>query len=168
MRNRLVVVAVVLAAGAAQAQFANKSLGVGLGYERFNTDQPFEWAIPLSLESSLYIENSFDLTARFGLMLVTSKVSGKQFVAIAPTLGARYLFSEEALRPYAGAELTFLHAFNDIGETNYFGFGANGGVDYFVGDTVTLGGRAFVNLYLMLNVQPMTAFGAQLVGATYF
>lgn len=165
----LAALAAALFASAAQAQFANRSLGVSLGYTRLNTDQPFDWAVPLTLESSLYIENGFDLTGRFLVSVVTERVSQKQIVAIAPSLGVRYLFSEESLRPYAGVEMAYLYVFRaDGGQSSFLGIGPNAGVDYFVGDTVSLGARGFFNLYVMLNVPPMNAFGAQLVAATYF
>ncbi len=153
----------------ASAQFANRSLGLSVGYAKLNTDQPFEWAAPISLESSLYIENGFDLTLRLPLMIVTSRVTGRQSVGAGTSLGVRYLFSEETLRPYAGAELAFLYLFrDDAGQRAFFGLGPHAGVDYFVGDSVSIGLRGFFNLYVMLNVDPMSSFGAQLVVSTYF
>ncbi|MBI3185186.1 MAG: hypothetical protein HYZ28_23870 [Myxococcales bacterium] len=170
--RRLLPIALAVAlfsATEAQAQFANRSLGASLGYMRFNGDQPFDWAIPLGLESSLYVENHFDLTARVLLMLITERIEARQIVAAQTNLGVRYLFAEESLRPYAGAELAFLYIFRNDGlQPAFFGIGPNLGIDYFAGDTVSVGARGFVYLYLMLNQRVWNSYGAQAVVATYF
>jgi outer membrane protein len=166
--------AALFGASAAHAQFANKSIGVSLGYTKINADPTVDWALPLTLESSLYIESSFELVARFSFMLLTEKITSTQLVSIAPRLGVRYLFSEEQLRPYIGCDIAYLKIFRpEIPDGpkiagDFVGLGPNGGVDYFVGDSVTIGGRAFFDLYIALNESPRTAYGLAAVVATYF
>lgn len=156
----------------AHAQFANRSLGLSVGYMSIS-DPHIPSAVPLSLESSLYIENGFDLTLRVPLMILRDTSVDRDVVGAGANLGVRYLLSEEWLRPYLGAELAFLHVFRDpesgagVSE-NSFGVGPQLGVDYFVSESVSLGARGFVTLYVMLNREPKTSLGGQAVVATYF
>ncbi|MFZ5470397.1 MAG: hypothetical protein ACOZIN_13250 [Myxococcota bacterium] len=166
---RLLVAALALLfTPVAHAQFSNRSLGVSLGYMSMNADPLLEWGLPLALESSLYIENGFEASMRVPLMLLTEKLTRRQVIAAGGNLGVRHLFSEEQLRPYVAADLVFLHIFRDNGTSNFFGLGPNFGVDYFAGDTVSLGARGFFNLYIALNEPLRTALGAQAVVSTYF
>jgi outer membrane protein len=151
----------------AQAQFANRSLGLSLGYAQLQTDQPFEWAIPLSLEGSLYVESGWDVTIRMPVSLITERVLRQQVIAAGTNLGIRYLFSEEAVRPYIGVELATLFIF--ASDFKWFvGPGAQAGIDFFVSDSVSIGARAFFNLFVKLNEPPMSSMGGQGVVATYF
>lgn len=153
----------------AHAQFANRSLGVSLGYMSINADPTLDFAFPLTLESSLYIENGFETTLRVPLMILAEKISGRQLIAAGGNLGIRYLFSEEQLRPYLGADLVYLHIFRESSATtNLFGVGPHAGIDYFAGESVAIGARAFVSLFLALNTQVTSALGAQAVVSTYF
>lgn len=155
----------------AQAQFANRSLGVSVGYFRISdsNDKGFDWAVPLSLEASLYIESGFDVVLRVPLMLVTERITGKQTFATGGQLGIRYLFSEESLRPYFGIDIAYLHVFREQGLTmDYVGLGPHLGVDYFVSESVSIGARGYVDAFWMLNQNVWFAFGGQAVAATYF
>src|SRR5688500_9880773 len=94
---------VLLCAGTAQAQFANRSLGLSVGYLSLeNSDAGVDSGVPIGIDASLYIENGFDLTANFQVMILNQLDS--QVVGVAPATGIRYLFSEESFRPYAGAD----------------------------------------------------------------
>ncbi len=161
----------LLGATEARAQFANRSLGVSVGYFRItdSNDKGFEWAVPLSLEASLYIESGFDVVLRIPLMLVTERITGLQSFATGGQLGVRYLFSEESLRPYIGIDLAYLHVFREQGLTmDYVGLGPHLGVDYFVNETISIGARGYTDAYWMLNQNVWFAYGVQVVAATYF
>lgn len=165
----LAAAVVSLAASPAQAQFANKSIGFSLGYMRlFNDQVPIDYGIPIGIEGSLYIENGFDVLAHFQAMVVNDRSTNTQLVGIAPTVGVRYLFSEESTRPYGGADVSFLHIFGTTQYANFVGLGPNVGVDHFVSDSVTLGLRVQYNLYLGLNTPVEQSLGASALVATWF
>jgi len=164
----LAVALALFATTQASAQFSNKSLGLALGYMKMNADPSVDWAVPLSLEGSLYIESGFDLVIRVAPMLVTNKISGLQLFGCSFNLGVRYLFSEESLRPYVGIGLAGLYLDRVDQQAGYAGVGAFAGLDYFVADSISIGARAFANIYLMLNTPMTEGFGAQGVVATYF
>ncbi|HZH02323.1 MAG TPA: hypothetical protein VEY30_00985, partial [Myxococcaceae bacterium] len=111
-----------------------------------------------------------DAVAHFQFMILNDQLAGgrRQVVGVAPSVGLRYLFSEEGLRPYAGLDLSFLLTFREVGIRSYFGLGPNIGLDYFLSDTFSIGVRGQYNLYVALNTPLQTAIGAQLVLATYF
>ena len=158
----------LLASAPAHAQFANKSLGLGLGYMHIDADASVSWGVPLSLEGSLYVENGFDVMVRVPLMVLISPIDGHQFVGAGVNLGVRYFFSEESLRPYAGAELAFLYIFRTEDTSTLFGVGPVAGFDYFLTDSISIGPRAFANFFIELNKPVRTTLGGQAVVATYF
>jgi outer membrane protein len=171
--NRLLVplaLFVALASGAAHAQsYANRTLGLRVGYLKLNTDNGFDHAIPVGLEASSYIENGFELVAAFDFMILNQNPPDTNVVGIAPTLGFHYLFSEEAVRPYVGVDLSWLHIFGSNTDTaNFFGLGPNLGVDVFVADSVSVGVKAQYNLYLALNGPNENSIGGAAVIKTYF
>src|SRR3954471_592570 len=92
----------LLRPGEAKAQFANKSLGLGVGYMGLNFENVVDRGLPLGLEGTLYIENGFDLVAHAYAMLLNSPLFNQQYVGVYGAAGVRYLFSEEQLRPYLG------------------------------------------------------------------
>lgn len=173
-----VVVALgVLLAGEAQAQFANRSLGGGVGFVKFvggSGKAGVDFAAPLTLEGSLYIENGFDVYARVPLMLVSvavgaDTVSGRGLIfGTGGHLGVRYLFLEETIRPYVGLEIAgfVLITKPDVGVL--VGPGLELGLDYFVADTVSIGARGYFDLFIQLNDPIHPAFGGTLNVAAYF
>lgn len=174
-----VVVLGMLMAGSAHAQFANRSLGAGLGFIKLfgGTTRAgvtgIDFAVPLTLEGSLYIENGFDIFAHVPLMLVNvtsgaATTSGAGLIfGTGGHLGVRYLFSEETLRPYVGLEAA---AFVLLASTTVIlgGGGVIAGIDYFVADTVSIGARGFFDLFIELNVAPRPAVGGALTVGVYF
>lgn len=167
MRNWLsaiTVCAALLVGQEAHAQFANKSIGLGVGYMSLNFDEgAIKGAIPIGLDGSLYIENGFDLVAHAYAMLLSgidpATGSTRQFVGVFGSAGIRYLFSEESLRPYVGADLGYFQTFGIDNTINRVGISPNGGLDYFVADTVSIGARGQFTLYLMLNQPAATSLG---------
>ncbi len=167
---------VLLWAPDARAQYANRSLGAGVGFIGLSggdTATGLGATIPLWLEGHLYIENGFDLFLNVPGMIVYSQgnantQSGNGFVfGTGGDLGVRYLFMEENIRPYLGVYLTGLVV---LGATTVVlvGPGAMGGLDYFVTDSTSIGVRAFFNLYLELNAAPTFGPGGAINVAFYF
>jgi len=157
-------------AAPASAQFSNRSLGLTVGYMDIDDADRLDNGIPIGLMGSLYIENGFEAVAHFDVMILREQIASgnKQVVGIAPSIGIRYLFSEEQIRPYAGLDLSFLLTFRDAGVKSYFGLGPNLGIDFFVSSSVSLGVRAQYNLYLTLNSPIQNSIAGQVVAATYF
>ncbi len=169
----------LLVGSSAHAQFANRSLGGGLGFIKLfggsslGSATGVDYAVPLTIEGSLYIENGFDIYAHIPLMLVSvtrgaSTPSGMGLVfGTGGHLGARYLFSEETLRPYVGLEIAgfVLVTSNPV---VFVGPGVVGGVDYFIADTVSIGARGFFDLFIELNVPLRPAVGGTVSIAVYF
>ncbi len=165
----MVALCAVLGSSEAHAQFANRSLGLGFGFTRFEADS-ISFGLPITLEGTLYIEDGFDLFLRIPLMILNqSPLTPALILATGGQFGARYLFMEETLRPWAGAEVSFLYIFRsgDQGAA-FFGPGIAGGVDYFVTDTVSLGARANFDLFIALNVPVRPTYGIGINVHTYF
>jgi len=174
----LVVGLTLLVAPSAHAQFANRSLGIGLGYMKLNAGDltPIPWGLPLTLEATYYVENGFDLYLHVPLMLlyqgagVTPDGGGGLVVATGGQFGFRYLFMEETLRPWAGAHLAGIYIFPAAQTPGAVmgGVGVSGGVDYFVSDSISVGARLYVDLFLQLNQPVWFSVGGGLSAATYF
>jgi outer membrane protein len=161
----------LLFAGPARAQFANKSLGLQVGFLSLNgvAGEELDFGIPVGLTGSIYIENGFDVVAHVGIMVVHDKVLNQNVLALdGPALGIRYLFLEESIRPFAGVDLSFLNLFGGPGpNTAFAGLGPNAGVEFFVSDSISIGLIARFNLYVSLN-SVWESFGANAQVSTYF
>lgn len=177
MRKLFGVTAVVglLFAGDASAQFANRSLGGGLGFIRLfgGGAVGVDFAVPLTLEGTLYIENGFDVFAQIPLMIVSTTTTlpgekGKLVFGTGGHLGVRYLFLEETIRPYVGAEIAGFVLITQPNALVFIGPGAVAGLDFFVADTVSIGARTFFDLFLELNASPRPALGGVFSVAAYF
>ena len=172
MRQILCTIALfgaLLASAPAHAQYQDHSLGLSIGYMKMNVnDNGIDHAIPIGIEATLYIDAGWEMVSHFDFMIVTQQPVDQQALAVAPTIGFHYLFSEEELRPYLGLDLSYLHIFSDFGTDNFFGLGPNVGVDYFINESVSIGLKAQYNLYLALNNPVENSFGAELLAKTYF
>jgi outer membrane protein len=162
----------LLFAGPAQAQFANKSLGLSVGFLSLNgvAGEELDFGIPIGLTGSIYIENGFDVVAHIGIMVVHDKVLNQNVLALdGPALGIRYLFLEESIRPFAGVDVSFLNIFGQVQQPNtaFAGLGPNAGVEFFVSDSISIGLMARFNLYVSLN-EVWESFGADIHASTYF
>ncbi len=160
-------VAVFLAAPA-HAQFANRSLGLSLGYMNFNNTASLNSTVFIGFDASLYIENRFEVVSLTKIAFPFDPISQRRVVGLAPSLGIRYLFLEESIRPYIGADLSYLHIFKEQGESNFFGLGPNAGIEFFVSDSISLGARAQFNTYLSLTERVQTSFILSGGSAVYF
>ncbi|MDY7225509.1 hypothetical protein [Hyalangium rubrum] len=158
----------LLWAAPAHAQFANRSLGLSLGYMDFNRTAGLEGGFFLGLDASLYIEGGFDLVSLTKITFPKDPATGKRVVGLAPSIGIRYLFLEESFRPFAGSDISYLFVLREGTTGQYVGIGPNVGFEYFVSDSVSLGLRGQYNIYIALNedTQNSLTFGA--TAAAYF
>ncbi|MBJ6763129.1 hypothetical protein JGU66_20365 [Myxococcaceae bacterium JPH2] len=161
------VVAALLGATPARAQFANHSIGVSLGYMDFKRTAGLEGTPFLGIDASLYIESGFELVSLTKIMFPRSVADDKRVVGLAPSLGIRYLFMEESIRPYVGSDISYLVVLKNT-TSNFVGIGPNVGVDYFVSDTVSMGIRAQYNFYIALNEKTQKSLTASAGVAAYF
>lgn len=152
----------------AEAQFANRSLGLSAGYIDFQRSAGLEAGAFLGLEGSLYIENGFDLVSLSKISFPRDPVSGRRVVGLAPSIGIRYLILEETVRPYVGSDISYLLVFRPESLYQYVGIGPNAGLDVFVTDSVSLGARAQYNIYVMLNEPTQRSLTLSLGAAAYF
>jgi outer membrane protein len=158
----------LFAAAPAHAQFANRGMGLSAGYMNFNGTASLNSTVFLGFDASIYIENGFELVSLTKLAFPVDPLSGQRVVGLAPSLGFRYLFMEESLRPYVGADLSYLHLFKPQGEQNFVGVGPNAGLELFVSDSVSLGARAQLNAYLSLSEQVQTSLILSAGTSVYF
>jgi outer membrane protein len=148
---------VLLAASAAQAQFANRRIGFELGALSFRDDE-LRVGLMAQLEGTYYIENGFEVGLRVPFFLFLTTSATTQRFGTGGQLYVRYLISEEALRPWVGLEVDVLAVFRPGDPANpneqqnvFFGPGLSAGLEYFVADTVSIGIRPFFTLYIALN-----------------
>ncbi|WP_257458602.1 outer membrane beta-barrel protein [Archangium lipolyticum] len=171
MRSYLSALGIAVAlfvAAPAHAQFANRSLGLSAGYMNFNGTASLNSTVFLGFDASLYIESGFEVVSLTKLAFPEDPISGKRVLGLAPSLGIRYLFIEESIRPYVGADLSYLHVFKDQGESNFVGIGPNAGVEFFVSDSISLGARAQFNAYLSLSERVQTSLILSAGTSVYF
>lgn len=166
-RSRALAVVLLMGAGAAHAQFANRSIGFSGGYIRLN-DNILNQAIPVGLLGTLYLEDGLELTARVHGLIVTLALTGTQAFAASGGLGVRYLFLQETFRPYLGIELSYFQAFFENGGLNYVGASPAVGFDVMFGPQFSFGPRAQVNVYWMLNRSVNAAWEVTGEFAAYF
>jgi outer membrane protein len=158
----------LFAAAPAHAQFANRSLGLSLGYMNFNNTASLNNTVFVGFDASLYIESGFEAVSLTKISFPEDPITGNRVVGLAPSLGIRYLFLEESIRPYVGADLSYLHIFKQQGESNFFGIGPNAGIEVFVSDSIALGARAQFNAYLSLSERVQTSLILSGGASVYF
>jgi len=146
--SALGIATALLVAAPAHAQFANRSVGLSAGYMNFNGTTSLNSTFFLGFDATLYIENGFEVVSLTKLAFPYDPISQQRVIGLAPSLGIRYLFMEESLRPYVGADLSYLHVFMPQVNEGYVGLGPNAGIDFFVSDSISLGARAQFNTYL--------------------
>ncbi len=168
----------------ASASFANRSLGIDFAGFKITGDNGLVdfGLVPLGLQGAVYLDNGFEAVLRVQLMLLYQL----QFVGRPPgpgfvwggggQVGARYLFLEESIRPYGELHLAVLGIGRVESPDNeasqapavFVGPGVALGVDFFVADSISVGGRGFFDLFLSLRAPPRTSFGGAITAATYF
>jgi outer membrane protein len=155
-------------AAPAHAQFENRSIGLSAGYMSFNDTASLGSTAFLGFDASHYIESGFELVSLTKLAFPLDPVSGKRVIGLAPSLGIRYLFMEESIRPYVGADLSYLHVFKPQAGLGFVGVGPNAGVELFVSDSISLGARAQFNAYLSLEERVQTSLIVSGGSSVYF
>ncbi len=167
----LTITTALLLSNAAHAQYANRSLGIGA---QATTSIKNNALFAVTLEASLYIESGFDVFLRVPLSITDTSTgagtaSGRgQIFATGGSLGIRYLFLEESIRPYVGIQFSGLVFLTQPKVDYYVGPGATVGLDFFVTDWLSIGARGTYDLFVMLNKSPRNNFGAGLNVATVF
>jgi outer membrane protein len=134
----------------------------------FNRTGGLQGGFFVGFDASYYIESGFDLVSLTKLTFPKDPGTGKRVVGLAPSVGIRYLFTEESFRPYAGADISYLFVFRPEATSQYVGLGPNLGFDYFVTDTVSLGLRGQYNFYIALNEKTQSSLTASVGAAAYF
>jgi outer membrane protein len=158
----------LFAAAPAHAQFANRSLGLSAGYMNFNGTASLNSTAFLGFDATLYIESGFEVVSLTKISFPKDPITGNRVVGLAPSLGIRYLFLEESIRPYVGADLSYLHVFKPQGDSNFVGVGPNAGVEFFVSDSISVGARAQYNAYVSLSEDVQTSLILSAGTAVYF
>lgn len=163
---RILVVSALLAAPAARAQYsssvltAGPTIGVSIGSARVHSG--------LLLEYSRYLESGFEFFARAPVLLTqvpagadTSTGAGWVF-ATGLSLGVRYLFAEEAVRPWVGAQVGASILITTPSVTWFVGPGAGAGLEWVLSESIALGARATWDLFIHLNEPSVNQLGGAL------
>jgi outer membrane protein len=178
----LVVGLLAATEASASASFANRNLGLGVSgfgiVGAMTNGIGIDWGIPITLEGGFYIESGFEVFLRIPLLFAQQKfgvtAGGGPGIVLASggQFGVKYMFLEESIRPYVTLHLAGLYFIRDsaaVGLNNFFiGPGTSVGVDFFVGESISLGARAYVDMYVTLNVPPNFAIGGGIAANTYF
>jgi outer membrane protein len=151
----------LLTAAPAKAQFANWGLGLAVGYD-FIWKENILLGVPIGLRGSYYVDQGFELTAAVNFQYLRSSVANKDAYGILPQVGFRYLFLQETIRPYVGADLDYWHIFANpaAGGVDLFkgvdlvGIGPKAGCEFFTSDSFSLGVEANAGFFFALN-QPV-------------
>jgi outer membrane protein len=176
MRKFLPLAAFLLVLGwaqTAQAQYANKSITIAGGYLFTDKGVGFDGAIPLYIGGSLYLEGGVELYTHFPLAFVRDNLSAGRSLVLGwgNHTGVRYLLREDYLRPYVGAELAFLQILRDTlygGAHTSVGPGVIAGVEYFVSESISIGVRAQVNVFLNLDLDTLFSYGGAATVGIWF
>lgn len=167
----------------ASASFANRNLGLGVsgfGIVGNSSSVGIDWGVPITLEGGFYIESGFEVFLRIPLMFayqkfgVTADDGPGIVIASGGQFGLKYMFLEESIRPYVTLHVAGLYFIRDEklnnGRLNNFfaGPGVGAGLDFFVGESISLGVRGYVDMYVSLNKPVSFAIGAGACATTYF
>lgn len=150
---------VLFSATDAMAQFKNHTIGFEAGYMVIDRGLGAGSGPVLGIDSTLYIENGFDLFFRVAAGVHEDLLSKSNSVGFFPAMGVRYLFSEEHLQPFLGANLAFMHFFgaNNL-PAALVSVSPNAGLNYYFTDTFMAGLQLEYHLILSLNQSPAHAF----------
>ena len=167
----------------ASASFANRNLGLGVsgfGIVGDSTAVGIDWGVPITLEGGFYIESGFEVFLRIPLMFayqkfgVTANDGPGIVIASGGQFGLKYMFLEESIRPYVTLHVAGLYFIRDGAANNgrlnnfFAGPGLGLGVDFFVGESVSLGVRSYLDMYITLNKPVSFSLGAGACATTYF
>jgi outer membrane protein len=167
---RLVCAAVLLASGPASAQYENSSVWLSGGYMDLDEAAGVSNGIPIGIGYSGFIDSGFEWTVSVEGMLLTTRVDERKIFGLAGGPGLRYLFLQDWIRPWVGADLSYLHIFNFDDASNFVGLGPKVGIDFFLARQFSLGLRGQFNLYVTVRdqVELQTSLGGAAVAAAWF
>jgi outer membrane protein len=145
----------LLAAGQAHAQFSNRRIGLELSPMRF-TDRELTTGLMAMLDGAVYLDDGFEVGLRVPFAMFLTATSNRQRLGTGGQLYARYLFSQESLRPWADLELDVLYIFRDNADALtqqqvFWGPGISAGLDVFVNQSLSIGARGMFTLYVAVN-----------------
>ncbi|MGI5862782.1 MAG: hypothetical protein ACOX6T_12090 [Myxococcales bacterium] len=144
--SRTALVALVtLWAGNALAQFTNKTIGFQAGYVGVDKAALKVAGGPvLGIESTLYLDNGFDLAFRAVAGIHKDQITEKNAVGVFPAIGFRYLLSEEDVRPYLGLNIAYLRFFgaDSMPNPNLVALAPMAGLEYYFRSNTALGIQA--------------------------
>jgi outer membrane protein len=143
-----------LAAPAARAQFNNSQLGAGPAFNSVIGQGP---QYGLFIEYGRYLESSFEFFARAPVLIVetpsganTPTGQGRVF-GTGLSLGVRYLFNEDTLRPWVGLQLTGSVLITQPQVAWFLGGGTSLGLDWVLSESFALGVRGSYDVFVELN-----------------
>mgnify|MGYP007112205719 CR=1 FL=1 len=177
MLQPLLVAAVLCGAAPSFGQtFANRYLGLGVSVVKLLGNSPsLDVFVPISIEGGWYLENGFEFYAR-PQFFITRVLQGAQqsdgsvgagiVVGGGGQVGVRYLFLEESIRPYIGLHASLVVLATAPAASFIPGPGVNVGVDFFVADSVSIGLRVPVDLYLQFNTNGQDVIATVGLGGT--
>ena len=156
----LLVLLVTFWAGDALAQFTNNTIGFQAGYLGIANPIKVKSGPVLGLESTLYLESGFDLVFRVLGGVHKDRVTEKNAIGFFPSIGIRYLFSEEVLRPYFGLNLSYLQFFgaDSMPTTLRVAFTPALGFEYYFQSNTAFGLQGEYQYVLDLNEDGGSAF----------
>src|SRR5262249_39680850 len=110
-----------------------------------------------ALDATLYIESGFDIGLRFAMAIQKDR-GDTQVVVLYPAFEFRYFLWQDYFRPYVGANLEFVHAFDSggvdaglVASDNYVGLAPVLGFDYFFNEEWSIGLAGEFAGYFALN-----------------
>jgi outer membrane protein len=163
-------VASALTSTAASAQFENHSVSLSAGYVSMDEGTGSSHGVPIGLGYTGYIESGFEWTVNLEAIFVRTRVTERNVFGLAGGPGIRYLFLQEAVRPFVGAELSYLHLFANDESSSYLGVGPKVGLDFFVTAQFSLGVNGQFKVYGTFRdrVETQTALSASVLGRAWF
>jgi outer membrane protein len=166
----LACLAGTLLPGLAQAQFANHAVGLEVGGMWVLNPEDVHGNSPkigsgggLGLYGSLYVESGFELQARV-LITIHERIANPNYtvVGVLPTLGFRYLFSEEYIRPFIGLDIAYLAFVTNDYDAARFALVPVLGIDFFPSENFSIGLQ--VEPHVILDLVPQFWVGFALAG----
>jgi outer membrane protein len=166
----VMVVASALASTHAFAQHENHSLSLAAGYTNLRDAAAATYGFPIGFGCTGYIDSGFEWTANVDAMLLTESGTARNIFGLAAGPGLRYLFLQESIRPWVGAEISYLHLFQIDQASSHLGLGPNAGLDFFVTEQFSLGLKGHLDFYAILRdpIALRTSVGGVLVGSAWF
>ena len=172
-----IVVGVLGFARPAQAQFQNHSIGFNLGYIHLSPGSGFKDALlppAFALDATIYIESGFDVGLRFGFAIQHDQLDNS-VVLLYPAAMMRWFIFQDYFRPYIGANLEYVHAFDSDADTvgavasdNYIGIGPTVGFEYFFTEDWSIGLNGEFAGYFSIGADPQYSIQVWARIATHF